>query len=84
MNRKSDRNKKQAFHQGTVKFFDDARGYGFIIDDDSHEVFVHHSAIRATGHRTLIAGDRVEFEIVDGPKGLPQAGNVRKLDALGN
>ena len=64
--------------QGSVKWFNDAKGYGFIQQDGGEDVFVHHSAIQAQGFRSLSEGDRVEFEITKGPKGL-QASNVRKI-----
>lgn len=64
--------------QGTVKWFNDSKGYGFIQQDGGEDVFVHHSAIQGGGFRSLSEGDRVEFEVVQGPKGL-QAANVRKL-----
>jgi CspA family cold shock protein len=56
--------------QGTVKWFNDAKGYGFIEREGGGDVFVHHTAIQAEGFRTLGEGDRVEFEIAEGPKGL--------------
>lgn len=62
--------------QGTVKWFNDTKGFGFISSDDGQDVFVHHTAILADGHRTLQEGDRVEFEIQDGPKGA-KAVNVK-------
>lgn len=62
---------------GTVKWFNNAKRYGFIRRDDGPDVFVHYSAIRGEGYRTLSEGDPVEFEIVQGPKG-PQAVNVSK------
>jgi CspA family cold shock protein len=62
---------------GTVKWFNDAKGYGFIAQEGGKDVFVHHSAIVMDGFRSLAEGDAVEFEIVEGPKGL-QAANVRK------
>ena len=63
---------------GTVKWFNDAKGYGFLTPDGSAtDVFVHFSAIEATGFKSLTDGDRVEFEVVKGQKG-PQAANVRK------
>ena len=64
--------------QGTVKWFNDAKGYGFIVRERGADVFVHHAAILAEGFRTLTEGDRVSFEVVEGPKGL-QASNVRKV-----
>ncbi len=64
--------------QGTVKWFNDAKGFGFVQQDDGPDVFVHHTAIAADGFRSLAEGDRVEFEIKEGPKGL-QAANVTKL-----
>jgi CspA family cold shock protein len=64
---------------GKVKWFNNARGYGFVGRDDGPDVFVHYSAILDDGYRTLEEGDSIEFEIVQGPKGL-QAANVRKVD----
>ena len=63
---------------GSVKWFNDAKGFGFITQEGGEDVFVHHTAIQAEGFRTLLQGDRVEFEVVQGPKGL-QAANVRKI-----
>jgi CspA family cold shock protein len=63
--------------QGTVKWFNDAKGYGFIAQEGGPDVFVHFSAIKAEGFRSLKEGERVEFEITEGPKG-PQAANVTK------
>src|SRR6266480_7221812 len=73
------------FHQGRrtmritgkVKWFNNAKGYGFIEREGGSDVFVHFSAVQGNGFRTLEEGQAVEFEIVDGPKG-PQAGNVTK------
>jgi CspA family cold shock protein len=62
--------------QGTVKWFDAAKGYGFIAVDGGPDVFVHFSAIVGTGYRSLEEGQRVEFEITQGPKGM-QADQVR-------
>jgi CspA family cold shock protein len=64
--------------QGTVKWFNDAKGYGFISQPDGEDVFIHFSAIQGQGFKSLTEGDRVEFEITRGPKGL-QAANVRKV-----
>ncbi len=64
--------------QGTVKWFNDAKGYGFITQESGEDVFVHYTAIQAQGFKSLAEGDRVEFEVTRGPKGL-QATNVRKL-----
>ncbi len=63
---------------GTVKWFNDQKGYGFIAQEDGPDVFVHFSAIQMQGFKTLHEGQRVEFEIVEGRKG-PQAANVKAL-----
>ncbi len=63
---------------GLVKWFNDSKGYGFIrTEDTERDIFVHYSAIQGDGFKTLVEGQRVEFELVDGPKG-PQASNVFK------
>ncbi len=61
---------------GTVKWFDDAKGYGFISSDDGSDIFVHHSAIDGEGRKTLAEGQRVDFDVVEGDKG-PKATNVK-------
>lgn len=63
---------------GTVKWFNDQKGYGFLAVEGGKDVFVHQTAIQSQGFRTLAEGDRVEFQIVAGPKG-PAAANVRKI-----
>jgi len=63
--------------KGTVKWFNNAKGYGFIGRDDGPDVFVHYSAITSEGYKSLQEGDTVEFEITQGQKG-PQAANVSK------
>jgi CspA family cold shock protein len=60
---------------GLVKWFNDTKGYGFIQTQDGRDVFVHYSAIEQEGHKTLSTGQPVQFEMLDGPKGL-QARNV--------
>lgn len=64
--------------QGTVKWFNDAKGYGFISRESGGDIFVHFSAIQAGGFKSLQEGQAVEFEVTKGPKGL-QAENVRPL-----
>jgi CspA family cold shock protein len=64
--------------QGVVKWFNGQKGYGFITKDDGQDVFVHYSAINGQGFKSLQEGQRVEFEITEGPKGL-QAANVSKV-----
>jgi cold shock protein len=63
---------------GTVKWFNEQKGYGFITQNNGPDVFVHYSAIEASGFKSLTEGDQVEFEVTQGPKG-PQATSVRKL-----
>jgi len=64
--------------KGTVKWFNDAKGYGFISRDDGPDVFVHYSAVQGDGFKTLSEGQQVEFDVVDGPKGK-QAANVVRI-----
>jgi len=61
---------------GTVKWFNDAKGFGFITREGAPDVFVHHTSIQAEGFRSLAEGQRVHFDVVQGPKGA-QAANVR-------
>lgn len=64
--------------QGTVKWFNAGKGYGFIAREGGEDVFVHYSAVQSDGYRSLDEGERVEFTVEQGPKGL-QASNVIKL-----
>ncbi len=64
--------------EGTVKWFSDQKGYGFIEQDNGEDIFVHHSQIEGSGFKTLSEGERVEFEVGQGQKG-PAAQSVRKL-----
>ena len=66
--------------KGTVKWFNDSKGFGFITRENGPDVFVHHTAIMAEGFRTLSEGDQVQFEVVKGPKGL-QAANVTRVSS---
>ena len=66
--------------RGSVKWFDDRKGYGFIAREGGKDIFVHFSAIQGNGFKTLSEGEEVEFEIVNGPKG-EQATNVQKAKA---
>lgn len=63
---------------GTVKWFNNQRGYGFIADEEGNDIFVHYSALNMDGFKSLSEGDAVTFEIITGAKG-PQATNVAKL-----
>ena len=64
--------------KGTVKWFNDKKGFGFLSREDGDDVFVHHTSIEGEGFKSLREGQEVEFEVQDGPKG-PQAVNVKEL-----
>jgi CspA family cold shock protein len=64
--------------QGTVKWFNDTKGFGFITAEDGTDAFVHHSDITGDGYKTLAEGESVSFELTQGPKG-PKAVNVQRL-----
>ena len=63
--------------RGTVKWFNDSKGFGFITKDDGTDVFVHHTSIKGSGFKSLTEGDSVSFDVTSGPKG-PAAANVVK------
>ena len=65
--------------QGTVKWFNNAKGYGFLGHENGPDVFVHFSAIRTDGYKSLKEGQPVEFDIIDGESGRPQANEVKPL-----
>ena len=64
--------------KGTVKWFNESKGYGFIQKEEGGDIFVHYTAIQDSGFKTLAEGQQVSFDIVDGPKG-PAAANVQKV-----
>ena len=64
--------------EGTVKWFNESKGFGFLSQEGGPDVFVHHSEIRADGYRSLSEGEKVSFEVVDSPKG-PRAANVTRI-----
>jgi cold shock protein len=64
--------------KGTVKWFNESKGFGFLTKEDGGDVFVHYSAIQGDGFKTLTEGQAVSFEVVDGPKG-PKAENVTRI-----
>jgi CspA family cold shock protein len=73
------KDERRAMATGTVKWFNDAKGFGFIAPDDgSKDIFVHHTAIQTQGFRSLAEGQKVEYEVEQGQKG-PQAANVRPV-----
>jgi CspA family cold shock protein len=79
--KKSEKDEKKGvveMSEGTVKWFNDAKGYGFIAREDGSDLFVHHSGIQSDGFKSLDEGAKVTFEVVDGPKG-PSATNVVQL-----
>ena len=69
---------EKEMENGTVKWFNESKGFGFIERDNGEDVFVHFSAITGDGFKALADGDKVEFDVVKGPKGL-QAANVKKV-----
>jgi CspA family cold shock protein len=69
-------------YKGTVKWFDNAKGYGFLGQDGGPDVFVHHSSILRDGYKSLEEGEEVEFDIVRGEKGRPQADKVSRSSAV--
>lgn len=70
--------KESSMAKGTVKWFNESKGFGFITQESGEDVFIHYSAIQGDGFRTLREGARVEFDVVRGPKGL-QAANARVI-----
>jgi cold shock protein len=64
--------------KGSVKWFNESKGFGFLSREGGPDVFVHHSEIRSDGYRTLAEGEQVQFEVVDSPKG-PRAANVTRI-----
>jgi len=67
--------------KGTIKWFSDQKGYGFITPENGKDIFVHFSAIQGDGFKTLREGDQVEFEVTTGPKG-EQASNVKPISSI--
>ncbi len=65
-------------HTGTVRWFNNAKGYGFLGREDGDDVFVHYSSIQVDGYKSLKEGDAVEFDIIQGDKGKPQADKVSR------
>jgi CspA family cold shock protein len=77
---RSEASKECSVAQGTVKWFNNEKGYGFIAVDGGQDVFVHYSAIQSDGYRSLEEGQRVQFEVAQGPKG-PQADAVQVVSS---
>ncbi len=71
-----------AQYEGTVRWFNNAKGYGFLGHDGGPDVFVHYSAIQEDGYKALKEGERVEYDVIQGDKG-PQADRVRRVQAAG-
>jgi CspA family cold shock protein len=71
-------NMEEKMAEGTVKWFNDAKGFGFIEQDNGPDVFVHFSEVQGDGFKSLAEGDRVSFDVTEGQKG-PQSSNVRKI-----
>ncbi len=69
-----------ATQQGTVRWFNNAKGYGFLGPDTGPDVFCHNSSIQNEGYKSLKEGERVEFEVVQGASGRPQADSVKKVE----
>jgi len=78
MARKGPAQRSNSVKEGTVKWFNASKGFGFIEQDDGNDVFVHFSAIKTEGFKSLDEGARVQFDVVEGPKG-PAAENVVQL-----
>lgn len=69
-----------AQYDGTVRWFNNAKGYGFLGREEGADVFVHYTAIEADGYKSLKEGEHVEFDVVEGDRGRPQADRVRRSD----
>ena len=69
-------------YSGTIKWFNNAKGYGFIGRSTGADVFIHYSSIQTDGYKSLKEGDEIDFDIVDGDSGRPQAANVMRRNAV--